>query len=468
MALRPYQARDIERVRDAFRRRRAVLYQLPTGGGKTHVFVEVAERVASRGGRVLVLEHRAELVAQAVSKLRAVGAAPGVVCASAPDATFSGFESVVVASIQTLTKRDLGAWRPTFIVADEAHLSVAASWRAAFARWPTAWRLGVTATPERLDGRGLGEIFGEMVKGPTIAELTDAGHLVPARVYAPPAPDFSTLPIRGGDFAAVPEAVANGPQLVGDVVDHYQRLGAGRTAIVFASSIAHAAKLGEAFKAAGLRAGVLTGKSSPTHRRRCLADLSSGRLDVLVNVGVLIEGFDCPRVSYVALARPTASLTIFLQAVGRGLRPFDGKADCIVADHAGNAADRFGLPGQDRPWTLAGRGRRHRGVDPDAIAVATCPRCLALYQSTPCPRCGHTPATTPRRLRQVGGLLRELTAAEVKAREVAASQRLPERDAPSWAPPALWARLEAKRRREGYAPGWTIGACRSRMGGRRR
>ena len=467
MTLRAYQARDIDRLRDAFSRRRAILYQLPTGGGKTHIFVEVAERVASRGGRVLVLEHRAELVAQAVAKLRAVGVAPGVVCASYPDATFTGFESVVVASIQTLTKRDLGAWRPTFIVADEAHLSVAASWREAFARWPTAWRLGVTATPERLDGRGLGEIFGEMVLGPTITELTAAGHLVPARVYAPPAPDFSTLPIRGGDFAAPPAAVAQGPQLVGDVVKHYQRLGSGRQAIVFASSIVHAAALGASFCEAEIGVAVLTGKSSPMHRRRCLSELASGRLRVLVNVGVLVEGFDCPPVSYIALARPTASLTIFLQSIGRGLRPSPGKTDCIIADHAGNAADRFGLPGQDRAWSLAGRGKRRRGVDPDAIAVATCPRCLALYQSTPCPRCGHMPATTPRRLRQVGGLLRELTAAEVKAREVAKSQSMPERDAPSWAPPALWARLEAKRRREGYALGWTIGACRSRMGGRR-
>jgi len=468
MTLRPYQARDIDRLRAAFSRRRAVLYQLPTGGGKTHVFVEVAERVASRGGRVLVLEHRAELVAQAVGKLRAVGVAPGVVCASYPDATFTGFESVIVASIQTLSKRDLGSWSPTFIVADEAHLSVAASWRAAFARWPLAWRLGVTATPERLDGRGLGEVFGDLVAGPTIAELTAAGHLVPARVFAPPAPDFSKLPIRRGEFAALPDAIAHGPQLVGDVVQHYQRLGGGRSAIVFAASIEQANRLGHAFDEAGLRAAVVTGKTTRDARSGALDLLGAGRLDAVVNVGVLVEGFDCPPVSYIALARPTASLTVFLQSIGRGLRPSPGKTDCIVADHAGNAAERFGLPGQDRAWSLAGRGKRRRGVDPEAIAVATCPRCLALYQSTPCPRCGHTPATTPRRLRQVGGLLRELTAKELRAREVAISQSMPERDAPSWAPPALWDRLEAKRRREGYQPGWTIGATRARMGGWRR
>ena len=176
MTLRPYQQRDIGRIREAFGRSRSVLYVLPTGGGKTHIFVEVAERVVSRGGNVLVLEHRGELVAQAVRKLREVGINPGVVSASIADAEFTGFERVVVATVQTAVGFDFGHWQPTFVIADEAHLAASATWRQLLLqRFGDCWRLGVTATPERLDGQGLGDLFREMVVGPTIAELTVNG-----------------------------------------------------------------------------------------------------------------------------------------------------------------------------------------------------------------------------------------------------------------------------------------------------
>jgi len=463
MALRSYQARDIDRIRDAFATSRSCLYQLPTGGGKTHVFVEVAERVVSRGGRVLVLEHRGELVAQAVRKLREVGINPGVVSASVPGATFTEFESVVVATVQTLARRSLGSWSPSFVVADECHLAAAVTWRELLLqRFGHCWRLGVTATPERLDGQGLGSIFRTLVTGPTVAELTAAGHLVPSVVYSVPGPDLSNVPIRAGEFAVGAAGVAMGG-LVGDVVEHYQRLGQGRRAIIFATTIEHAEALVDGFDGFAL----LTGKTPRRERNDTIDALNAGTLRGIVNVGVLVEGFDCPPVSYIGLARPTASLTVFLQSIGRGLRPSPGKVDCIIADHAGNAAERFGLPDQDRQWSLAGRGRRVRGVDPDALAVSTCDRCFALYRGDACPRCGYAPPVRARRLQQRDGLLRRLTAAEIRERERRESRATAERPPPRWAPPQLWERLEAKRRREGYKPGWTIGACRARMGGRR-
>jgi len=462
--LRPYQQQGITDLRAAFARSRSVLYCLPTGGGKTHIFVEVAERVVNRGGRVLVLEHRGELVAQAVRKLRAVGISPGIISASVPGARFTGFESVVVATVQTLSRRTLPShWQPDFIIADECHLACAASWRELLLqRFAHCWRLGVTATPERLDGQGLGEIFRTMVLGPTISQLTDAGHLVPAVVYAPPAPDLSGVAIRGGEFA-VKAAGAAMAGLVGDVVQHYQRLGAGRQALIFAASVDHAERLQAEF---GSRFATVTGKTPRAERSQTLADLAAGTLTGIINVGVLVEGFDCPAVSYIGLARPTASTTIYLQSVGRGLRPSPGKADCIIADHAGNASERFGLPDQDRQWSLAGRGKRTRGIDPDALAISTCAECFALYAGAECPRCGHSRPVQQRRLRQAGGLLRRLTKAELQERQRLQSMAMAERPAPSWAPPQLWARLEAKRRREGYKPGWTIGACKSRMRGR--
>ena len=465
MSLRPYQQQAITDIRAAFTSSRSVLYCLPTGGGKTHIFVEVAERVIKRGGRVLVLEHRGELVAQAVRKLRGVGINPGVISASYRGASFTGFEQVVVATVQTLAKRTLPShWRPDFIIADECHLACAATWRQLLQqRFARCWRLGVTATPERLDGQGLGGVFRTMVLGPTIGKLTEAGHLVPALVYAPPAPDLSGVAIRGGEFA-VRAAAAAMTGLVGDVVQHYHRLGAGRQALIFAASISHAEQLQAGF---GAGFATVTGKTPAKQRSQTLADLASGAITGVINVGVLVEGFDCPAVSYIALARPTASTTVYLQSIGRGLRPAPGKADCIIADHAGNASERFGLPDQDRQWSLTGRGKRTRGVDPDALAITTCPGCFALYHGHTCPRCGHSRPVQQRRLRQAGGLLRPLTKAELQQRQRQQSHAMPERPAPYWAPPALWARLEAKRKREGYQPGWTIGTCRARMGGRR-
>lgn len=463
--LRPYQQQGITDIRAAFARSRSVLYCLPTGGGKTHIFVEVAERVINRGGRVLVLEHRGELVAQAVRKLRAVGINPGVISASYQGASFTGFESVVVATVQPLAKRSLPShWQPDFVIADECHLACAATWRGLLLqRFAHCWRLGVTATPERLDGQGLGEVFGRLVLGPTISQLTEAGHLVPALVYAPPAPDLSGVAIRGGEFAVKAAADVMGG-LVGDVVQHYHRLGAGRQALIFAASISHAEQLQASF---GSSFATVTGKTPRAERSQTLAGLASGAITGVINVGVLVEGFDCPAVSYIGLARPTASTTVYLQSIGRGLRPAHGKADCIIADHAGNASERFGLPDQDRQWSLSGRGKRTRGIDPDALAITTCPECFALYAGSECPRCGHSKPVQQRRLRQTGGLLRPLTKAELQERQRQRSQAMAERPAPGWAPPALWARLEAKRKREGYKPGWTIGACKARMRGRR-
>lgn len=457
MKLRDYQQRDINRLRLAFAQgHRRVLYRLPTGGGKTVTF---SSAIAMAVGDVLVVCHRRELVAQAVATLGRLGIAAGITAGGiadpAPDAR------VRVGTVPALCARGLpDGFEPSLVVADETHLAASPTWRRVLLELcGAAYVLGVTATPERLDGQPLGDIYSAMVEGPTIAELTERGHLVPAVTYSTPA-----LPTVHRVTQLDRPAVVERPELVADVVQTYQRLGAGRTALVFASSIKHGAVLRARFEQAGLVAGLLTGETPTAERARLLERLSDGRLQVLVNCGVLVEGFDEPRVSYVALARATASLVIYMQAIGRGLRPAPGKADCIVADHGGNAELRFGPVAMARTWSLEGKRARAVASADTALAVATCEQCLAVYmraEHDSCPRCGAKPHKVERRFpATVAGQLERLEREAWEARQREISRKTGPRPAPAWCPPGLWRSLEETRQAEGYLPGWTVGRAR--------
>jgi len=461
MKLRDYQHRDIRRIKEAFARRRSVLYQLPTGGGKTVVLSRVTDL---SHGRVLVLCHRRELVAQSVAKLRAVGITPGVVAGADPNPNPDA--RVQVAMVQTLARRQT-AGKPLppaeLVIVDETHLAAAATWsRLLLSGYPRAWRLGVTATPERLDGKPLSDLYGELVCGPTVAELTAAGHLVNADVYSIPGADLSGVRRAAGEYRKADAAAAmDRPALVGDAVAHYRRLADGKRGIVYAASLDHAHRLAAAF-GGGWRA--ITG-SMPAHQRdRLVAKFRAGEITGLTNYGVLVEGVDVPGVEYVGWMRPTASLVIWLQGCGRGLRPAPGKSRVVIADHAGNAI-RHGLPADDRSWSLHGRPKRAKAAGP---AMTTCRECLAIWSrdmtGRACPRCGAEPAAVVRRQPVVrDGLLVKVTKADLMRSARAQSMTVDERPPPRWAPPVLWRRLESKRKREGYALGWTVGACRRLM-----
>ena len=452
--LRPYQERDLGRLLGAFRGVRRVLYRLPTGGGKTVLFSQV---LAMARGQCLVLTHRRELVLQAVRALSRIGCSPGVTCAGMVDPHPQA--SIRVASVATLNARGLPeGFAPSFVVVDETHLAAARTWRAVLEGLGDVHVLGVTATPERLDGQALGDIYERMIEGPTIRELIDAGHLVEPLTYT--APGEARTRDDGLDV----------PTLVGEVVDTYERLADSRTGLVFASSVAHAALLAEQFNARGIRAELVTGETKD--RDQILARLASGETRIVCNYGVLTEGFDEPSISYIGIARCTQSLALWLQMCGRGLRTAPGKVDCVIADHGGNAALRHGPVDVSRTWSLAGR-RKRKAADLDAaLSVSTCGQCLALWfkqRSTSCPRCGAAPEPVERRLpEQLRGQLERRTAREWEARRREASRKMPIRPAPSWCPPGLWNNLERRRQERGYLPSWTVGAARRTLARERR
>lgn len=412
--LRDYQEACISGIRDAYRSgRRAPLLVSPTGSGKTVMFAHISHGAARKGNRVMILVHRSELVDQTSETLRKLGVNHGIIAAGrTPDRS----HPVQVASVQTIVRR-LAFFRPSLIIIDEAHHGTAGSWRKVIDSNPQARILGVTATPERLDGRGLGEVFDEIIMGPEVSWLIDKGHLSRPSYYAPPqVADLSALHIRGGDFAKDELALAiDNRAIIGDAVQHYARICRGLPAVAFCASIAHAEHVAEQLNASGFRASVLDGTLDRETRRERVRMLADGRLQVLTSCDIINEGFDLPVVTAAILLRPTMSLGLHLQQIGRVLRPATGKDRAIILDHVGNLA-RHGFAEDEREWTLTGKrkGKKSsKSEDEPSINVRQCPDCFACHPPAPrCPECGHVYQFSKREIEHVEG---ELVEIDVKA-----------------------------------------------------
>jgi DNA repair protein RadD len=387
IVLRPYQTQMLAEARVIMRSGvRRVLMVAPTGSGKRLTAVYTIARAVERGKRCAFLIHRQELLDQSVDTLRDAGIDFGIVKAGyRPNPS----RPAQVASIQTLRRRVNGSRPFDFLFVDEAHHAAAAQWAKVIAAYPGAFVLGFTATPQRLDGKGLGAHFDAMVLGPSTRELIDAGHLADYRLFAPPAPDLAGVHTVAGDYnkGELGKAIDK-PQIVGDVVAHYQRYAAGTQAICFAVNIAHSKHLAEAFNAAGISARHADGETPRRERGLILEDFSAGRFRVLCNVDILGEGLDVVGIETVIGARPTQSLSVCLQQWGRGLRVKPGGKMALILDHAGNSL-RHGLPDDDREWSLEDTPRK--GRKPAEVGVKICPECFcALPPPTRhCPECGH-------------------------------------------------------------------------------
>ncbi len=425
ITLRPYQNDLVEAIRAEMANVGRVLAVAPTGAGKTVLFSYIASRAAQRGKRIGIFAHRAELLEQISRTLKLFGVSHGIISSGT---TFVPRQSVYVCSAQTYARR--AERMPVFDIGviDEAHHCTAGStWGKCMARSPEAKWLGVTATPERLDGRGLRESFDSMVLGPSVRTLIDAGALADYRLFAPPGVDLSGVHTVAGDYNRGELAAAvDRPAVTGDAVRHYAKHLNGAPSVAFCVSIAHAEHVAEQFRAAGYRATSVDGKLESEERARRIADFAQGRLNVLASCDLISEGFDVPGIHGAILLRPTQSLALYLQQVGRALRPAPGKTRATIMDHAGNAG-RHGLPDQERAWSLDGRDRKTKGPK-DAEAVRQCESCFAAYPAAQhkCPECGWMPAAKPRKVDTVDGDLAEVDTAAVRQRAPEVVQRLAE------------------------------------------
>jgi superfamily II DNA or RNA helicase len=386
MPLREYQITDVQNIRQAIAEgKRRVCYQGATGSGKTRVFSHIAMGAIAKGTSTCIIVHRAELLQQASDSLRECDVPHGIIAAGHKPTP----GLVQVAMAQTLVRRDVQDFK--LIICDESHHYSSDTGIKIFQRHPQAVVLGVTATPCRLSGRGLSDVFDVLVQGPPYSKLIRDNYLVPAQVWASASAISNLKGIKtlGGDFKRDElEAFMDQSKITGNAIATYRKVMNGLPSIVFCCSIAHAEHTAEQFRAEGYRSVTVDGSLDMEERKRRFDDFYNGRLNALVSVQLVLEGYDCPSAMGAVWLRPTKSLCLWMQGCGRILRPYPGKTHAVILDHVGNSF-RHGLPDQDREWTLEA-GAVKRKKDPDEINIRQCPNCYYVHEyADTCPTCGY-------------------------------------------------------------------------------
>mgnify|MGYP000388969803 CR=1 FL=1 len=389
MKLRPYQEKLITETRAALSRSRRVLMQAPTGAGKTAITVYMMQRAAERGNTSMFLVHQNELLDQTSRALWKGKLEHGMIASGRSKSKLPA----QVASVQTLVRRMDLYDAPDLIIIDECHRSAASTYQKILDRYPRAMVIGLTATPQRTDGKGLDSTYSELVKGPTVRQLIDAGYLCEYEIFAPPSTlNLDDVKTSMGDFDRKQlEAEVDKPTITGDAVATYKKHADGKRAAVMCVSIRHAEHVRDSYAAAGVPAEMLEGKMTNKERGAVIDRLRSGETLVVTAVNLLIEGLDVPSIEVIQWLRPTQSLIVYMQGNGRGFRTADGKSRLTILDQVGNWS-RHGLPDNDRSWTLEGRKKgRKKKEDEDAdISIQQCKGCFHIFRAgvPACPSCG--------------------------------------------------------------------------------
>jgi DNA repair protein RadD len=425
----------------------------PTGSGKTVMGVELAQRL---GVPTLWLAHRKELIDQAAAQLRTYGLTVGEIMAGYQPLPLA---PVQVASVQTLVRRNIPP--VGLVVIDEAHHAAASTYQTILDECRGARVIGLTATPFRLDGKGLGDLFDRLVVAAYTDDLCHAGTLHAPKVWASSSPDLRGIKKVGGDYAkgALAERT-NTDDANADIVQTWKQhayvdlpdgLGSfnWRKTVAFAVDVQHSKDIAEAFNAAGegIVAEYVTGSTSRDERDAILRRLRDGRTHVVANCMVLTEGWDLPTLECAIIARPTASLNLHLQMIGRIMRSTEGKDGCIVLDHAGNH-HVHGLVTRRISYSLD-TGKKVGFEEP--LGLRRCKQCGLFYAITEfaCPECGWTPTPEDARPRPAihgdGELVVFDDAAYAYRREV-------------------WNLIEAQREIEDFKHGWSLYRYKERFG----
>ena len=451
-----YQEKAIADVRRAFAaRHKGVCFVLPTGGGKTFIAAYIAHHARDKGSRVLFVAHRVELIEQISAALSDFGIEHGVIARGYKE-TRDSVQVAMVLTLQNRIKKTPDRYYFDLTVIDEAHHATEGTAWGAVAEHTRGRLLGLTATPCRLDGKGLGRGYGgyfdAIVEGPDCLTLIDEGKLSPFKCFVPKDAQIDTrgIKITGGDYNKrdLAERVEKS-KIIGDVVKNYRARLDGAPSLAFTVSIDHAEIIADRFRNAGYRAAALSGKTPSRERAQMIADLGRGQINVLASCDVVSEGTDVPIVTGALMLRPTASLVKWLQQVGRVLRVAPGKTEAIIIDHVGNSLKPdFGFPTDPREWDLKGKPKRQ-----GEVTIKQCSECYCMVSvfDTVCPECGHVfgaddeqgEGQGTREIDEVEGTLDEIdpvAEARHKRERIAAARTRAE--------------LHAVARELGYKPGW--------------
>ena len=407
MILRPYQEDLVEKTRWSIKtNHRAPLIVSPCGSGKTVMFSYFAKKANEKGNRVLILAHRIELVDQISATLSEFSVDHSFIAANRP---YSGGHRTHVASVMSAVRRIHKMKPPNFIIIDESHHCIkGSSWSKILDAFPCSIKVGVTASPERLSGEGLGNIFDDLIMGPSVAELIRLGALSPYKIYSPTNIDLTAVRTRMGDYVGSELSnVMDKPSITGDVIKHYKKFADGKRAITFCTSVKHAKHVAEQFRASGYNAYSIDGTMDAGVRKKVVQDFRKGVINVLTSCDLISEGFDLPAIEAAIMLRPTKSLALWIQQSGRSLRPSPGKSHAIILDHAGNCRIH-GLPDDERQWSLEGRSKHERKKPPESLRV--CPKCFGAQRrgSASCSYCQHIFEIESRQIDEVEGELSEI------------------------------------------------------------
>ena len=408
------------------------------------LFAWLADTMQRKGRTVWFLVHRKELLEQTV-------------------ATFDHFgierRFIYIGMVGTFANHLNNYPPPYAIIFDECHFSAAKTWQKIVDAFPSAYIIGLTATPCRLDGKPLNSIYDILIDGPQAAELIQAGYLSSYRYYAPSVADLSALRRKGSDFDSEQASdILMGKLVFGDVIDHYNALAAGRKAICYCSSVRHSKAMAAEFCAAGIPAAHFDGDTPKAERTRIVADFRTGNIQILCNVDLISVGFDCPDCECCILLRPTMSTALYIQQSCRALRPAPGKT-AIILDHVGNVL-RHGLPDEVRKWTLdEGIQKRREYSDTGRLFIRTCLRCYSAYDGSlrECPYCHEPAQLSVQEIKNLKAIqLQEFKARqEEKAANAAINAKGPD-DCKTMA------ELQAYAKQRGYKPQWCYFIAKSR------
>ncbi|WP_454618394.1 DEAD/DEAH box helicase [Bradyrhizobium cenepequi] len=433
LILRPDQEDVRAKLRVALRSSLSVLVFAPTGFGKTVLAAKLIELLFAAKKRVIFCVHRVDLITQTAKTFERCGIPFSYIAAGYH---YNPFHRVYIASIATLKNR-LGKIPADYIMVDEAHLSAASGWAkvAHHYKGEGTRAIGLTGSPERLDGKPLGDVWDEMVMGPSVRWLIEQGHLSRYRAFAPAGIDLAGVHTRNGDYVASEiDDLMSGKAVLAGAVRHWRKFAGGKRTIAFAPSVARAEQLAAEFRANGVMAVALDGNTPQQDRRSAFLGFADRQIEVIVNCQLFCEGFDLAAqvdrdvtIEAVLQHSPTQSVAKHLQQLGRGLRKKSEPA--ILLDLVGNLS-RLGLPDDEREWSLEGRKKNGREVE-----NLTCPECFATHQPAPkCTECGHVYPVKARdgiaqgrMLDEVEGELEEIDVAALRrerAREQSSAETL--------------------------------------------
>ena len=385
--LRDYQAQLITAARQELKTHRTVMIQLPTGGGKTHIFASITTMAHARNNRVWIIVPRNELLDQASEHLSRHRVPHGIINANSNE---SRAYKVHIVSKDTLIRRyeSIKNW-PDLLIFDEAHLFLDRQIEIVSHLPAKSKVIGFTATPERLDGRGLSDLYQVLLQGPSVRDLAELNYLTDLKYFGIPISGLETIKTTGTEYNIEDlDDLFKKRAIYGSAISHYRSIADGKPALVFCRSVKIAAETAQRFCDAEYNFEHVEGKMNKRKRNMIFDGLRTGKIHGITSCELATYGLDIPRIEVIIMLRPTLSRTLYYQMIGRGLRPSEGKTECIILDHVANLHEH-GHPFQDYEWKFNGHEKRKRskkGVLPDTLKL--CDKCFLYFIGDTCPHCG--------------------------------------------------------------------------------